>query len=236
MCRSLRPVLGAMEDSRDFNHVLSDSINRVQSTSRCVPGPRRRGSTTESPSRLEESSQPVADLVMSQRFAARQSRFTALDGFNKAIFLLEVASNNVPYHLVGAEALAGCTLGEASLKIWRELHFHGHSLRGNELESNRRLLMFKKRFRQSRLANDALSVPSTKFIVKRGYSCSRLPRCDRRVEGMRRLIRTQRPPVAAGLTFKPISGGRCPGDLWPRAPRDQPSFCPASYAPYTRSA
>jgi len=64
-----------------------------------------------------EAPQPVADLLMRQRFSARQSGFAAFDGFDKAVFLLEVARDHIPHRLIGAQALPCRALSEPGFDI-----------------------------------------------------------------------------------------------------------------------
>ena len=78
----------------------------------------------------QEASQPVADLIMSQRFAACQSRFTTLDSFNKAVFLLKIARDYIPQRLIGTQALACRALSEPGFDIGSELDFHSNSVGG----------------------------------------------------------------------------------------------------------
>jgi hypothetical protein len=84
----------------------------------------------------QEASQPVANLLMSQGFATRQSCFTASDGFNKAVFFLKVAHDHIPQRLVGAEALPCRALCEPGFDFGSELHFHENSVGGNGMKSN----------------------------------------------------------------------------------------------------
>jgi len=62
------------------------------------------------PSGLKEATEPLAYLLMSQKFAPRQRSLTSLDGFDKAIFFLEIACHNIQHDLIRVYAFLGCPL------------------------------------------------------------------------------------------------------------------------------
>lgn len=78
---------------------------------------------------MQKAPEPLADLFMRQKLTALYGGLATLHGFNEAIFLLEVARDNILDNLIQFDALLDCALLEASLQIGVKLDFHGIKIR-----------------------------------------------------------------------------------------------------------
>jgi len=75
----------------------------------------------------EESLQALADLLMSEEFAAVKGFLAALHGIDEAGLFLEVARQHALNEFVGSAALAGGRVREFRREFLTDVHFHGAS-------------------------------------------------------------------------------------------------------------
>src|SRR5579872_5896211 len=76
---------------------------------------------------------------MRQKFAPRQCGLAPFDGFDEAVFFLEVTRNNILHSLIELAALLGRSLRELRLQVGVEMNFPALKIRENRRSDKLRL-------------------------------------------------------------------------------------------------
>lgn len=107
---------------------------------KCVRGRPPRPQTIGSASRLEETTETFAHLLMTQELAALQGSLASLYCLDEAIFLCEVACHNVFDDFARVATMFAGKLRETRLQIGREVHFHALTIRHSWFGGNGELV------------------------------------------------------------------------------------------------